>query len=176
MKFIRTRGKVLLGILLLTVQSISGWGMHPTHMSVVNMDLYPDSLQIKYTIRLFQDDVNLLISSLYHKELFHSSENFDLSANTSKIENYFTEHFKIKLNNISLKPILISKENKETDYCLQYIVELTEIPDSICVENSILLDFFSDQTNLLILSYKNKEKGITFNNIIQSQYINLNNN
>jgi hypothetical protein len=148
-------------------------GMHPTHMSVVNMELNPEKKQINYSIRLFQDDINYLITSLYHEELFHSNEEFDFSKNTYKLENYFISSLVIRADELILKPQLIKQDINEFEYWLYFSIDLENIPNSLEISNRILTDFYKDQINLLIFSYNEKEKGLTFNANFTTQTISL---
>jgi hypothetical protein len=167
--------KTLLAIILLTFIALPSEAKHPTHISIVNMEIDADSLKLNYSIRLFQDDLLYLITGLYHKELFHTTDTFDLALNMDKIENYFKNSLEIKTDSLILKPKLIHNKNEETEFWLFYSINLIQLPNTLTIKNSILIDLYSDQTNLLIFSYNKKEKGLTFNSKTISQSIILEN-
>ncbi len=158
---------------ILTFIIFPAWSMHPTHMSIVNIDYTPRDSIITYSIRVFQDDIIILLTQLYHKELFHSNQPFDLAENTQKVENYFDNNLEFFINNVKLQPQLINIDSEEIDYWLHYSITITEAPKNLTIRNTILTQLYSDQTNLVIFAYKNKEKGLTFGKDITEKVISL---
>jgi hypothetical protein len=154
--------KFFIAITFFFIQSVSTFAFHPTHISITSIEVDPDSLQINYSIRLFQDDIGYLIMALYHEELFHTADTFDFLHNTQKIEAYFIENIKMEVNGEYLYPVLKKKEINETEFWLYFSAKLENIPYSLTIENTVLLNLYRDQTNLVIFTYNKKEKGLTF--------------
>lgn len=169
---ISMRNLVLCFLLILTSLT---WAKHPTHLSVVNMEVRPEPPSIEYSLRIFQDDINFLITNLYHDELFHSTKEFDIAKNTQKLDNYFMQAVEVSVNGNTLKPILIKKESNEIEYWLFFSVPLQSIPLQLNIKNKILTEYHTDQTNLLIFSYKEQEKGLTFTTDHTNEIITLDN-
>lgn len=165
--------KVVFYLTLLLLPAV-GHAIHPTHMSVTNISIDSTKTKITYSIRLFQDDMNHLIEAIYHEELFHSNEPFDLKNNTSKIDKYFTNAFQIYQGNKILSSQITDRQTDEHDYQLNFEITLNDkIENIIKIKNRILLDIYSDQTNLVIISFNNTEKGISFDMQNQEQTITL---
>lgn len=157
---------VFIGFLLLV--SIPDYAKHPLHLSVVNMTIDIETRQIEYSMRLFQEDVIVLMQLLYH-DAMHKN----LPLDSTLVGNYFTSNFKISDGTKTLVPLLIKSESNELEYWLYYSVSLTDVPEKIIIDNSIMLEIFSDQQNLLIFSTGNIEKGLTFDKKTTQHQINL---
>lgn len=158
---------------VIIIQLNTLWAIHPNHLSVTNLSINEKEKSIDYSIRLFQDDINYLISALYHEELYHSTDTFDFDKSTEKIDNYFLNAFQIFSEGNQYLPKIVNRVNNEHEYWLHYSIKLNEIPKNLTIKNRILLDIYADQTNLVIISYSNQEKGISFNLEKQEHYINL---
>ena len=142
---------------------------HPLHLSVTNMSLDNTKLEIDYSIRLFQDDLGSLVGMLYHEALHQN-----LTPDSTIIVNYFKQSLKISTYSTEVKPELVKIESSELEYWLYFKVKLDTLPDTLYIENTIMTDLYSDQQNLLIFSYTNKEKGLTFDQNTVKQPISLN--
>ncbi len=148
--------------IILSLILFPAWSMHPTHMSIVNVDYNPVDSTLTYSVRVFQDDIVYLITQLYHKELFHSNQPFDLAENTQKIEDYFNKNLEFYSEDKKLCSKLINIDSEEIDYWLHYTISLSAPIKQLTIRNTILTQLYSDQTNLVIFAYNNKEKGLTF--------------
>lgn len=162
-----------ISIIFWLISSVT-FAAHPTHMSVVNLSFDASNNKIEYSIHLFQDDINHLITALYHDEIFHTNDTFDLSKNTEKLDRYFTETFQIYYADKLLTPIITKRTSDAHDYRLYFSIPfMSEETNQIRIRNRILLDIYSDQTNLVIYSTNTNEKGLSFNMEKQEQYITL---
>lgn len=138
---------------------------HPVHVSVTNVTYQPDSSAFTISIKLFRDDFE---ANLYH--LYGTRLNFltGTESNETKtiIEKYINTNFWLIANkqqdskqNLKYKK---KKANQESIW-LYFEYKLDEPLHNIDIHNSLMNDFFYDQTNLLIFSYGDMEKGYAFN-------------
>ena len=162
------RPYILLIIFLSSLLSINAG--HPIHLSVINMEIDDDTGKLEYSVRLFQEDLSTLLSVLYHEAL-HKNQQLDSNA----ISEYITQNFTISDKNKKYQPILIKEEGNDLEYWLYYEIQLNEFPKELVIENKILVNIYADQKNLVIFSYKNKEKGLTFDLQTRKQPIILEN-
>ncbi len=139
------------------------------------MELNENDSTLNYSIRLFQDDFVQLIGTLVHEELHKGRAEEEAYADTTLIPTYFSKAFKLNCDNVLLKANLLKQDYQEEEVWLYYSVKIDSIPESILIENKIFSDLFSDQVNMLIFSYRNKEKGLTFDTKNTKQRIALNN-
>lgn len=139
---------------------INSW-MHPIHVSITNMEYFPDQEKIDVSFKVFMDDFQLLFVHLYQKNIdFNNDES--IALNEVLIDNYLKNHFKLLVNKDSC---LINKRDykrNEDAIWFYYDVELKHKIESMVIYNSILLDLYFDQKNLLILKVQDFEKGYQF--------------
>ena len=135
--------------------------MHPIHVSITNMEYIPDQEKIDVSFKIFMDDFQLLFVHLYQKNIdFKSDDN--VIDNEILIDNYFKDHFKLLVNRDTC---IINKRNYKRNQdaiWFFYDVELKQDIESIEIYNSILLDLYFDQKNLLIFKAQEFEKGYQF--------------
>jgi len=132
---------------------------HPVHVSVVNLSLDGEILNI--TIATFVDDWELAYFHYFGDTIqLRSSKNIKGEWFNSYLEN----SFQIGLNKENAQVSLV----KDTVYfsdltmTIELHAKLTDKPKSLYIYNAILTDIYADQTNLVIFTHEGKEKGIKF--------------
>lgn len=146
--------------------------MHPVHVSITNMDYIPDENKISVSFKVFESDFQLLFVHLYELRIdLNDPEN--IKINQHKINEYFSSHFKI--DNNPDNSLSFQKIRKEDD-SIWFYYETRVNPEikSFEISNTIFLDLYFDQKNMLIFNYRQKEKGYLFNLNQTKQIINLN--
>ena len=136
--------------------------MHPVHVSVTNMEYFPDKQEIEFSTKIFMDDFQLLFIHL--KELNIDFENQDtVKKYKSDINQYIDSHFKLKINNIDKAFTFNGFKNNNDAIWLYYNLKINEEIKSIKIINTILLDLYFDQKNLFIFKAGDIEKAYQFN-------------
>jgi hypothetical protein len=147
---------LLLSAIFFALQDASA---HPVHVSVVNITI--DGLILNVTVNTFVDDWETAYFH-YYGESIQLKNLANLKGDW--FDDYFQSSFRICLNKNETVLDLI----KDTVYFndLSMTIELhaflKDEPKSLYIYNAILTDIFADQTNLLIYSTDQKEKGIRF--------------
>ena len=81
-------------------------------------------------------------------------------------DKYVNENFSVKFNgkNIDDKKLIL-KRKKVEDITVWLYYEIKYKPElkNVEIKNSLMTDLYRDQTNLLIFTYKKKQKALTFN-------------
>ncbi|HAF29443.1 MAG TPA: hypothetical protein DCG75_10390 [Bacteroidales bacterium] len=146
--------------------------LHPVHVTITNLDYYPNENKITMSFKVFESDFQLLFAHLYELKIdFDDPEN--INVNQYKINEYFSAHFKIGNNpNHSLLFQNIKKEDDSIWFYYEALVD-KEIK-SFEISNTIFLDLYFDQKNMLIFNYNQHQKGYLFNLNQTKQIINLN--
>ena len=136
--------------------------MHPVHVSVTNMEYFPDRQEIEFSTKIFMDDFQLLFIHL--KELNIDFENADsVKKYQSDINSYIDSHLKLTINDTDRVFIPNGfKKNNEAIW-LNYKLEINEEIKTIRIINTILLDLYFDQKNLFIFKADDIEKAYQFN-------------
>lgn len=134
---------------------------HDFHMSKTDIHYKSDQNAIQFSVFLFIDDfedtVALQPDSLELK-LFTEQESI---ASDSIIYNYIIEHLNIEIDAKSVTPNYIGKEIDEKD--LQGMWVYLEIENqnpfsNMSISNSILIESFSDQKNIINVLVDKKRK------------------
>ncbi len=148
---------------------------HPVHLSVVNMEYHKEERSIDYSIRFFKDDYNYLIYGIYHDE--NASATSDTTIKMDKIlaSGYFNKRFIISIDGVPVKPEFTGIKDYESDVWMFFSIKLSQIPESINIQNKIFLETYRDQINLLILTCGSNENGFTFDYQNTEQLISLKN-
>lgn len=147
---------MLLSVFIISFQEAS---THPVHVSVVNITV--DGLLLNITVNTFVDDWE---TAYFH--YFGESIQLKNRANLKGdwFNEYFQSSFRIAVNKSKAGLELV----KDTIYfndlsmTIEMHAKLKDEPKSLYIYNAILTDIFADQTNLLIYSTDDKEKGIRF--------------
>ncbi len=138
----------------------------PQHLSVINMTFEEAPLKINFSVRLFQKDILMLFGILNHESI-HKNQVPDPTA----ISNYFKNAIQVDADRQKTKTVLKHEKSDELKYWLFYEIKLSKIPDEVTIHDWILFDVFPDQQNLVVFSFKNKEKRLTFDQQNQKQPI-----
>lgn len=137
--------------------------MHPVHVSITNADYLQNENKVELSIKVFKDDFQLLF--VHQNQINLDVNNIENDLNfQEKINTYFSNNFKISIDNKENKELKYKgiKKNDDSIWFL-YEIELSTLPNSIEFINTILLDLYPDQKNMLIFSYNDKEEGFLFN-------------
>lgn len=134
-------------LLFLSYQGFS----HPLHVSYTKIQLQDSTIQL--LTKIFSDDLELSTQIFHNKTILDSVD----------YENYIMQNCKIFVGNSLCEFRLIKRiEQDDADW---FYFEST-IQSEVCniaVYNSLLLNLYDDQQNLIIISCKNQEKGFSLN-------------
>jgi hypothetical protein len=149
---------ILLSLMLLLLPAA-----HPVHVSLTNLEVDLAKHEIRITQKLYTEDFSLLFYHLYEKNI-RFTEGKDLSENDSHmISSYMDAAFVLESGKDRLSLTYAGKEQDEESLWLHYTCRLPEkMPARLTLTNSLLLQLFDDQTNLVIVTVGAKEKGYTF--------------
>ena len=154
-------------ILSLLISSV--FSMHPVHISVTSININCKKEIIEISFKVFSDDFQDVINNNFDSNL-NIKDSLSINKNINNITSYFNSSFKLKLNNKINEEYLIyskCKSNYEATW-FYYNISLTELNSklkNLHINNLILTDLYSDQNNLVIIKYKNIEKGFRLNKI-----------
>jgi hypothetical protein len=136
--------------------------MHPVHVSVTNLEIQSENNSISLSFKVFTDDFQSIIDQLYNVKVdLNENGNYDL--NKEHIDNYLEDNFTLIDNGKEL--IFTNTGIKTNDEAVWFFYKTTINKDlkSIVIRNSLMLDLYPDQKNLLILKYGKIERGYQFN-------------
>ena len=136
--------------------------MHPVHVSITNMDYDQYSQTISLSFKVHFEDVRLLFYHLNQKDIDLTNDSV-YNVNKELVDNYFANHFKLTGDGeINLKLISEGIQVDEDDIWFNYHCSIISEIKILKVSNTLLLDLYFDQKNLLIFKNQNLEKGYHF--------------
>ncbi|MBN1414599.1 MAG: hypothetical protein JW973_05830 [Bacteroidales bacterium] len=149
---------------------------HPVHISYTNVDIDTKTGDIQLIMKFFSDDLCLLFYHLYDHEIMLESDKEMNPGDVDKLSKYLLGAFIIR--KVDEKPVkfeFIRKEQNEESIWLYFHGKfIWNNPGKILIMNTLLLDVFEDQTNLVLLTAKQTEKGYSFNFLTREMTIDLN--
>ncbi len=147
-------------ILLLTGSS---W-LHPVHLSVTNIDLDPSGGKVELSVKIFADDFQDVILHKYGVQL-NIVEQVDPGERISAVNEYIQESLQLVFNDeeTAILQFVESKMNEGAIW-LFYRYEHPAKIRKVDIVNRVMLEKFSDQTNLMIVTYGEKQNGYRLDN------------
>ena len=145
--------------------------MHPVHVSVCNMEM--DDIENIVSFKLFKDDFALVLKNKYQTDV--SMEKADDKANSTLISNYINSCFQLEVNKSRMLALKYkSSEINEDAVWIHFQTEKLGNATQLQITNTLMLDLWDNQTNLLILKWKEKEIGYKFDADVTITEIDLN--
>lgn len=146
---------------------------HPVHVSISNLDYLSEENKMVLTIKVFEEDFRLLFFHLNQIEVdLKGNSNYDQYKEL--ILAYFDTNFKLEVNTKTKLKLAIT-EWKYRDDALWFSFEIkvkNEIK-TLKITNTLFLDLYFDQKNLVILKTKDNELGYQFDYKTKEKEISL---
>ncbi len=160
------KGLILLSVLLVSFA-------HPVHVSVTNIEYEQERESFIISFKIYTDDFERIIFNKYGIHLRLGNED-ELKDQQIYIDRYISESFQFVVNrNKRLNPEFEGKRMNEEAVWLYYRFGCKQKVRSVSITNSILMDLFNDQTNLVIFKSIDFEKGYRLTNSERNIIINL---
>ena len=151
--------------LLLAVVSSFSMVFHPLHISVCEIDHDTNRNALEITTRIFTDDLELQIRTEEGDEQIDIINGINNKDRNRLIEAYLKRHITIWLDGTETAfKYLGSEEENGAMYCYMEITGVEKL-GKVGVKNSILIDVFRDQVNLVHVSQGDKIKSMKLEGI-----------
>jgi hypothetical protein len=150
-----------MGLIVLLV--CSSW-LHPVHVSVTNLDLDPVRGKVELSVKIFADDFQDLILHKYGVQL-NIVEQEDPGERITAVNRYIQEALQLVFNGKETADLQFveSKLNEEAIW-LFYRYEHPGRIRKVEIVNRVMLEKFNDQTNLMIVSFNDRQNGYRLDN------------
>ncbi len=141
----------------------SSW-FHPVHVSVTNLDLDPVRGKVELSVKIFADDFQDLILHKYGIQL-NIVEQEDPGERITAVNRYIKESLQLVFNGNETADLQFveSKLNEEAIW-LFYRYEHPGRIRKVDIVNRVMLEKFNDQTNLMIVSFNDRQNGYRLDN------------
>lgn len=148
----------LFGLLFLTT---TAFGIHKFYMSVYQINYAPEKKMLQITSRIFIDDLNNALEKKYNKKLYLGTEK-ETPDELILLKKYLADHFSLKVNGQSKTMNFLSTEmDGDVLICYWNIKGINKI-NSLEIYNSVLMDWNSDQQNMMHITVLGIKKSLLF--------------
>ena len=149
-------------VLILVALPLMAASAHKYYFSVTQADYDVKSKSLKMVTRVFYDDLEKVFQERYDKTI-KVDKTYDQEKLDAYIQKYFNSKFIVSINGKEQKLSYIGHKD-EVDYvvCFVEVKNITN-PQSIEIENTLLMDMFPDQKNVIHLQVGNTKKSYLLN-------------
>ncbi len=149
---------VLFGLSFLTLSSFTA---HKFYMSISQVNYAPEKKMLQITSRIFVEDLNKALEKKYHVEAFLGSEKESVE-DVNYLKKYLSTAFSIKVNGQSKIINFLSKEmDGDVIVCYFNVRDISKL-NAMEVSNSILIDWISEQQNIVHITAFGKKNTFLF--------------
>jgi hypothetical protein len=144
---------------LLLLFTLTSFTIHKFYIAIYQINYISEKKRLEITSRIFADDLNAALLKNY-KIKTHIGESTETQEDITMMNQYLTEHFKIKVNGNPKNIQFISKEMENNVVIAYYkIVEISSIK-TLSIQNTSLMEVFSDQQNIIQTNFNGKKQSL----------------
>lgn len=157
--FLQKNMKKLSFLLLLFIGLTSFNALHKFYVSVTEIEYNEKAKSLQIISRVFTDDFENLLKKRYDEKI-RLGKNYETAGASDYFGKYLEQKLEIKVDG---KPVKINYLGREydNDMILLYIeVENMEAFSKIEIKNTVLMDLFSEQKNLVHVEFRGKTKSL----------------
>ena len=151
--------KIFRLFLLLLIPVLSSFAAHKYYLSVTDLVYDEEEKAIQMITRIFYDDLEDVLQERYDESIL-----VDQTADQEKLDKYITKYFKAKVEiaiNGESMPITYLGKEYEDDYVVCYLeVAGIESIRNFKIENTLLMDLFTEQKNMVHTNIFGKKKSL----------------
>ncbi len=139
---------------------IKDFELHDFHASKCQIEFNQKEKALQISMHIFIDDLEEALRNQGSGKLFIGTEKEVEKADEYLIE-YLNTNFRLQVNDREMEYYFIGKETSEdlqAIWCYLEIIDIDSV-NSIAVENSILMELFADQKNIIHILMPNKKQG-----------------
>jgi hypothetical protein len=140
-------------------QTTSVYARHPIHATVTTIEYNAKTKAFELSCKIFADDLEEAVKRATGTQAFIGSGTKEVKNVNALLEQYFRKHLRIEADG---KPLanwsFVGKELEgEAVWCY---VELSNTPvmKRLLIENSVLMEMYDDQTNLVNVQIGSKRR------------------
>lgn len=133
------------------------FSVHEFHLSLTEIRHNSESRSIEVSIKLFTDDLLIALEQAGAPKMELGTENEPPEAN-ELIESYLKAHFKLMVNGKPTEFTYLGKEAElDATWCFVEVKDVKKV-QTIEAQNTLLLEAFDDQTNMVNLNINGRKK------------------
>lgn len=155
---------ILASVLLMSAAQNAGAmrkAAHPFYISVCQVDHNPDTEALEVSFRIFTDDLEQALESMGTDRLRLGTEREAEKADLY-ISRYLARHVEFEINGRRVSAAFLGKEvDSDATWCY---VEVENVPvlKTMAMTNTLLLESFEDQVNLVHVHAAGQKRSLVF--------------
>lgn len=145
--------------------------MHPIHLTVTNVEHKEAENKVEFSIRIFVDDFETILQNINNDSGIKLLKKYINSTTELYIEKYVKSHLSFVINEQLIKnkkirftAIKFTGEGTETAIWSYFEFRYSKKIRNLKIRNSLMIDLYKDQQNLLIFTCGKFQKGLEFSN------------
>jgi len=146
--------KILVLLILLPTLAFT---THKYYVSSTKIEYKKEARSLQITMRIFIDDLQETINTTYSKNLELALPN-EPGEIDSLINNYVSKKFEIIINDEQKKYSYLGKEYNNDEIYIYLEIENVEFIKAIEIKNSMLMELFPEQQNIIKLYINDAKK------------------
>lgn len=133
---------------------------HPLHVSFTNIDINRQAGELSLSIKCNTEDFSLLFFHLHEKNITPEPDKDFTEAQLLLINEYISRSFSLVAGKDTLDLAFMKKEQDDLYLWLYYKASFKALKKKgLVLNNTLLLDLYQDQTNLVIVNDGTRETG-----------------
>jgi hypothetical protein len=138
---------------------------HPFHASVCLIEHNAPERTLEISLKLFADDLDIALEQQFGKRFFLATP-AERAETNEYLLTYLRDHLRFVVNGSPRSFVFIGKETPDgTDFELWCYLEITDVDRlaEISFSNSLLVDRFNDQTNIVKAKANGRQESCVMN-------------
>jgi hypothetical protein len=138
---------------------------HPFHASVCLVEHNPSERTLEISLKLFADDLDIAMEQQFGKRFFLATP-AERAETNEYLLNYLRDHLQFIVNGSPRLFVFVGKESPDgADFELWCYLEITDVDrlSDISFSNSLLVDRFNDQTNIVKIKANGRQESCVMN-------------
>jgi hypothetical protein len=154
-------------LVLILFGTLAAYQLHPFHVSVCDIEMNEKHGRLEITHKIFWDDLEEGLSAMAGKPVNVSKPKNEKELQ-ELIEKYLYTHFSLKIDGHTVVPVYLGSElDEDAMWCYMEVENFTGFT-TIEVKNTLLMEIFRDQMNLVHVKNRTKLKSLKLNTKTQS--------
>jgi len=156
---------ILLPILLF---ALTASNVHKFHMALYQINYASEKKMLQITSRIHIEDLDKALQKQFNKKFSIGDENIN-AADQNLLKKYLSERFSVKINNHPYPLNFLSKEIEGDELVCYWNIKNIPKINTLEVNNTVLIECFSDQQNMINVSVLGAKKSFLLTNSITSK-------
>ncbi|PZR21948.1 MAG: hypothetical protein DI539_06690 [Flavobacterium psychrophilum] len=149
--------------LFVLVATLMSAAVHKYYVSVFQMNYVPAKKEVQVTSRIFIDDLEAALVKKYKKHLYIGTST-EVAGADEYIKKYISEKLHIKVNGKEKAIKFLGKETEDDILICYYTIPAEKTVKSLSVSNTVLLEMFDDQQNIIHVTVQRNKKSLLLTN------------